>query len=100
MGAAANPARYNAEIPTRNVMVGQTGRALQMWGNLELGRGGGGGYDALRKGRGRPITFGVALFCLGRTRQSPPDKQSKEEQSTPPQPWGKEELQRGRDFDM
>lgn len=42
MGAAANPARCNAEIPTRNAAVGQTDCALQMRGNLELGRGGGG----------------------------------------------------------
>lgn len=44
-----------------------TRSALLMRGNLEVG-GGEGGKDALEKGRGRPLTFRVALFYLGRGR--------------------------------
>lgn len=61
------------------------------------GKSGGGGKDALGKGRVAPPYLGS--LCSARDAAESLNKQSRKEQSTGLQPWVKEELQR-ENFDM
>lgn len=78
---------------------GDTRSAPLMRGNLEVGGGGERGGRMLL-GRVGVAPSSLGLLCSVWDEAESLNKQSRKEQYTRLQPWGKGELQRGRDFDM